>query len=41
MPMTADAAAEVLAARLLMAFTFYFHIVLAPLGVAFRFRSSS
>jgi len=39
--MTTDAAAEVLAARLLMAFTFYFHIVLVPLSVAFRFRSSS
>src|SRR5215471_2283389 len=37
MPMTADPAAEVLAARLLMAFTFYFHIVLVPLGVAFPF----
>jgi cytochrome d ubiquinol oxidase subunit I len=32
--MTADAT-DVLAARLLMAFTFYLHVILVPLGVAF------
>ncbi len=34
--MTADPA-EVLAARMLMAFTFGSHIILVPLGVAFPF----